>query len=389
VEVSGQPMPRVALLMAAILAFFGLIAAGQNSLNRQQGARNSSSAVQAGEEPPSAQAEQELQKGTDLTKQGLFAQAIPHLLAAQGRVGNDYAAAFNLALCYVATGQPEKAIPVLAQLRAQGHDNADVNNLLTQAYIGEGHDEDALKALRRAAAMAPASEKLYMFVADACMSRQNYTFGLKAVDLGLDYLPNSAWLHYERGMFLALMDEFDEGRKDFRLAAKLAPETTPGLVAAAQESMMEGDLSNAIRVAREGINQKQENFILLTLLGRALLQSGAAPGQPEFAEAKQALEESIAERPGYAQSQLTLGKLYLLENRLAEAIEHLEMARQLNPADPAVYSTLAVAYRRQGDLQKAQSVLAVLAKINQEQAEKIRSAPGDRKLSYGQAGALK
>ena len=382
-------MPRVALLMAAILAFFGLIAAGQNSLNRQQGARNSSSAVQAGEEPPSAQAEQELQKGTDLTKQGLFAQAIPHLLAAQGRVGNDYAAAFNLALCYVATGQPEKAIPVLAQLRAQGHDNADVNNLLTQAYIGEGHDEDALKALRRAAAMAPASEKLYMFVADACMSRQNYTFGLKAVDLGLDYLPNSAWLHYERGMFLALMDEFDEGRKDFRLAAKLAPETTPGLVAAAQESMMEGDLSNAIRVAREGINQKQENFILLTLLGRALLQSGAAPGQPEFAEAKQALEESIAERPRYAQSQLTLGKLYLLENRLAEAIEHLEMARQLNPADPAVYSTLAVAYRRQGDLQKAQSVLAVLAKINQEQAEKIRSAPGDRKLSYGQAGALK
>jgi predicted Zn-dependent protease len=98
------------------------------------------------------QAEQELQNGTALTRSSSFAEAIPHLLAARGRVGNEYAADFNLALCYVATGQPDQAIPILTALRDGGHDNADVNSLLAQAYVGDGQNERAptpCKRLRR------------------------------------------------------------------------------------------------------------------------------------------------------------------------------------------------------------------------------------------------
>src|SRR5262244_3633387 len=62
---------------------------------------------------PDTQAEEELQKGTALTRAGLFAEAIPHLRAAQGRVSNDYAARFNLSLCLVAASQPKQAIPIL------------------------------------------------------------------------------------------------------------------------------------------------------------------------------------------------------------------------------------------------------------------------------------
>src|SRR5439155_4450306 len=62
------------------------------------------------------QAESELQTGTELTRSGHFAEAIAHLLEAQGRVSNEYAAEFNLALFYVATGQFQKAIPVLGRL---------------------------------------------------------------------------------------------------------------------------------------------------------------------------------------------------------------------------------------------------------------------------------
>ena len=61
---------------------------------------------------------------------------------------------------------------------------------------------------------------------------------------------------------------------------------------------------------------------------------------------------------------------------------HLEIARNLGPNNPAVYSQLATAYRKAGDLPKAQDALATLAKLNQEQAEKIRTAPGDRKAGY-------
>src|SRR5256885_6179404 len=104
---------------------------------------------------PSAEAE--LQNGTALTRQGAFLEAIPHLLASRGRVASDYAANFNLALCYVATGQSQRAIPVLTDLRSSGHDKAEVNNLLAQAYVGDAQDQKALEATRRAAALSPAN----------------------------------------------------------------------------------------------------------------------------------------------------------------------------------------------------------------------------------------
>jgi len=176
----------------------------------------------------SIDAESELRQGTRLTSQGHFVDAIPHLLAARRRVTNEYAASFNLALCYVATGQPRQAIPVLSELRASNHDNADVNNLLAQAYVATAQDGDAFQSLERAVSLTPSNEKLYMFVADECMDKQNYALGMKVVELGLRNLSNSSQLHFERAMFFSLLDRFDDARPDFELARKLSPrELTP------------------------------------------------------------------------------------------------------------------------------------------------------------------
>ncbi len=331
--------------------------------------------------------EAELQTGISLTHDGHFSEAIPHLLAAQGRVPEDYAASFDLALCYVATGHSDDAIQILTKLTGSEHD-ADVYNLLAQAYVGNAKSKEALDSLQKAAALTPQNEKLYLLVADACMGSQNYALGLQVVDLGLRHLPDSARLHYQRGMFLSLIDQFDSGKNDFELARRLAPGNTIAFVAAAQEAMFEGNVPEAIRVAREGIESGHQDFLLQTLLGEALLRSGIAPGQPEFSEARNALETSVGEHPNYAGSQLAIGKLYLLENRINDAIAHLETARQLNAGNPAVYSNLATAYRKQGNLQQAEAALAILAKLNHEQAEKIRSAPGDRKVGSGEAAAV-
>lgn len=333
-----------------------------------------------------AQAEEELQKGTALTRAGSFAEAIPHLRAAVGRVPNEYAASFNLSLCLVATGQPKLAIPLLTALRDAGHNNADVNNLLAQAYVGDGQAQNALKALQEASKLAPENEKLYLFVADACMANQEYGVGLHAVNLGLDHLPNSARLHYQRGMFLTLQDEFEAGKKDFDQARDLAPGTDIAYLAGTQKAMLEGNIVEALRIAREAVKEGDQDSTLLTLLGEALLRNGIAPGEPEFKEAKEALEKSVAERPNDAGSQLALGKLALLDNRTDDALAYLEKAKELSPQNTSVYANLAAAYRRKGDLEKAQSMLAVLANLNQAQAEKFRSVPGDQKPGYAASG---
>jgi predicted Zn-dependent protease len=331
---------------------------------------------------PDPAAEQELQQGTALTRAGHFTEAIPHLKAARGRVANEYAAGFNLALCYVATGDYNHAISVLNALR-HDHDTPDVQNLLAQAYIGTGRENEAWAAVEHAAAASPANEKLYVFVADACTDHQDLALGLKVVGLGLRNLPQSPRLRYQRGIFLAEMDRFDQAKADFDLAARLAPDGEIGYLSKAEEHMLGGDIPDALAVAREGITKGFQDPVLLTVLGEALLRTGIAPGQPEFAEAQSALEKAVAARPNDPASQIALGEIYLQAGRFEDAIAHLEKARQMKPKQPAVYANLAKAYQRHGDAQQAQQALDTLQKLNLASADQIRNAPGERKMSYG------
>jgi tetratricopeptide (TPR) repeat protein len=336
----------------------------------------------------SPKAEAELQDGISLTKQGRFAEAIPHFLNARGHVLDEYAANFNLALCYVATGQFEDAIAILKGLELGATVPPAVNNLLTQAYIGAGRYSQASNVFEQAVKETPEDEKLYLFIADACLDHQAYDFGLKALNIGLQNLPRSSRLHYERGVFFSFENEPDAAVADFELASKLAPQTDVAYMAAGQKALLEGNISEAIRVTRDGIKRGHNNYILLTIFGDAVARSGEGPGQPEFAEAEAALKEAVAARPNYADSQAILGELYLSEGRLDDAIARLETARKLAPNDPSVYSHLAIAYRRKGNLDAANAVLAKLAELNQKQTAKYKNGSSGRKAGYISSGHL-
>ena len=348
--------------------------------------QNQSTAIQQSESVSQQDADGELQTGTSLTRKGLFREAIPHLLAARGRSANEYAANFNLALCYVGSSQFKPAIELLNGLRGSGHESADIENLLAQAYIGNEQPQPGLASLQRAAALSPQDEKPFAFVAEACRDHEDYSMGLRVVDLGLRNLPRSARLHYERAMFLTQLDRFDQAKPEFELVGKLAPASEISYLAAAYKAFFEGDIPGAIRAAREGVKQGYENPALLTVLGDALIRSGVVPGQPEFTEAQTALEKAVTQRPNDSASQIALGRLNLMAGRLGDAIAHLETARQLEPGEQSVYANLAKAYQRHGDVPQAQDALATLQRLNQAQADRISSAPGDRRMGYAGQG---
>jgi tetratricopeptide (TPR) repeat protein len=252
-------------------------------------------------------------------------------------------------------------------------------------HIGTGQSDKAFTSIQRAAKASPRDEKLYLYIADACNAYADYDLGLKTVELGLDKLPRAARLHYQRGVFLALLEAPEEANQAFDEAVKLAGDDNIGYVAAAHKNLFTGNVAEALRAAREGVREGKADFLLLTFLGDALIRTGVAPGAPEFAEARGALDQALAERPSYSPALIALGKLDLQERLWSDAIARLEAARQLEPRNPTVYSYLAQAYRLSGDEQRAQQILDILAQINQEQVERIRSAPGERKAGYGQA----
>lgn len=313
-------------------------------------------------------AETDLQRGIDLTRRGLFKEAIPLLVKVRVEVPEDYAAGVNLALCYLGIGEFKQAISTLSDLRSSGHNTAVVNNLLAQSYVGDGQAKSALQALEEASRQTPKDERLYAFVADACTDHYAYGVGLQVVDLGLQQLPGSARLHYERAVFLARLDRLAEANPEFELASKLAPGSDLAYLALIQQSLYEDKLPEALSLAREGIKAGHRDYQMLSLLGTVLLHAGAAPGQPEFVEARNALEASVVAQPSYSTSQIALGKLYLMDGRLRDAVVHLEIGRRLEPQNPSVYTSLAAVYRRLGERDKAQESLSVLSNLLREKS---------------------
>ena len=330
---------------------------------------------------PATNSEAELRIGISLTQQGHFAEAIPHFLNARGHVADEYAANFNLALCYVATGKFENAVSILTPLQTQSATTA-VNNLLTQAYVGLRQYSRASEPFQKAVAQTPDDEKLYLFIADACLDRGAYDFGLQVLDTGISHLPRSARLHYERGVFLSFENEPDAAVADFDLARKSDPQSDIAYMAAGQKELLEGHVAEAIRVTREGIRKGHSNYILLTIFADAVLRSGAQVGTPDFSEAESALKRSIAEKPNFADSHAFLGELYLSSGQTDDAIAQLETAHKLGPESASVYSHLAMAYRRKGNSSAAEKALKKLAALNRQQSAKYKADVSGNRAGY-------
>ncbi len=322
-----------------------------------------------------AEPESELQTAIQLTRGGRFEQAIPHFLAARGHVPESFALEFNLALCYVGTRQYRLAIDVLTPLEATRR-SAEIENLLAQAYIGDRKSEKGMAALKRGAAMNPKDEKLYVFVSDVCLEQDYSDIGIEIVNMGLQNLPESPRLLYQRALFESRLEEIDRAHRDFERARRISPDSDLGYVVGVEDFLLSGNIPDAIQLARDGVRKGHDQYMLLTQLGEALLRGGAMPGQSEFSEAQSVLERAVSEKPTYSSAQVAIGKLYLLENRVNEAIAHLELGRNLEPGNPSVYPSLAAAYRRAGEPEKARAALAVLQHLNEQQALRIASASG-------------
>lgn len=318
-------------------------------------------------------AEAALQRGIALARRGEFAQAIAPLEQAQGRVAEAYAAQFNLGLAYLGTARYGESVQVLGQLIRQGGETAAVDNLLAQDQVALNQPQAAYLTAERAAGQAPLDEKLYAYLADACTDHAMPELGLRLTAMGLSHLPASARLHYERAVFLARLDRLPEARPEFARAFSLDPAGYIGSLARVQVLLYDDRFDEAAAVARAAFGglpagSGAPDARLRALLGIVLVAQGVVPGQPGFAEARQALEASVAARPSDPSAQAALGALLLRAGDDAAALPCLLAAQHLEPGNRAVYPGLATVYRHLGQPGKADQWMHQLAELLKEQS---------------------
>ncbi len=320
--------------------------------------------------------------GIALAQSEMPERAVPYLDSVHRSFPDSYDPGFDLALVYLNIRDYPHAIQVGADLIGRGRETAELNNVLAEAYDANNQTQQAVDAMRRAIALAPDDENNYLDFVTLCMNHRSYDAGMKVIQAGLETHPKSDKLIFMRGVLYGMQDEFELAEKDFQQAAAVAPQTNLGYVGLGVTYLEKGNAGRAIEVLKQRLAEKPNDASLLYLLGEALIRNGAAPGQPAYAEAQSALEKSVHLNPNLCLPHVSLGTIYLDEERLREAVEQFEQARAIDPKERAAYSHLAVAYRRLGQTDRSKEVMNALKELidgeRRATREKMKkSAQGD------------
>jgi tetratricopeptide (TPR) repeat protein len=319
--------------------------------------------------------------GLELERLNLPQRSIAYLEAVRQRFPDSYDIGFDLMLDDIAAKQYERAILVAEDLIARGRETSELNNVLAEAYEGNNQIQHAVDALRRAIALDPADEENYLDFASLCMDQRSLQAGMRVIQVALESHPKSDRLIFMRGVLHAMQDEFELAEKDFKLSADLAPQTNFGYIGLGVAYLETGHDAQAIQVLRQRLREKPNDASLLYLLGEGLIRTGAAPATSAYAEAQAVLEKSVFLNPNLCLPHVSLGTIYLDEDRPKEAADQFEEARAIDPKERSAYSHLAVAYRRLGQVDKAKETLNSLKEVIEQERrstrEKMKTAAGE------------
>lgn len=280
---------------------------------------------------------------------------------------------YNLAVAQLRSANPASAIMTLAPLSDSR--DSDVLSLLAAVQDSAGHTEDAIATLRTAVAIAPQDERHYLDLAALYQKSALLPQAVEFLDVGLRRVPQSARLFAMRGVVLAQIGELEKAEADFEQAGSLEPDQTYSAAGLSVLFSETGRSEGAAKLLRQKLAQSPNDAALNCILADALLREGARPGQAEFVEARTALLRAVRARPNLARARASLGKIYLREDKALEAIQELNLALELDPANRPALSQLSAALRKAGRQKEA----AVTAERLRRQYERDLQAESVRK----------
>lgn len=176
---------------------------------------------------------------------------------------------------------------------------------------------------------------------------------LEVLGSGISRLPESAELHYRKGIYLRELGQNEAALAAFQTGFQLAAQKGDELLnlqswlatAIADLHGMRGEIQEAIAYYRKGIDLSgATSHPLFLKLANALLQIDDLPG------ATQAYEEAVKRDPGQFGAQLALGTLYFELGNMAGALQALESADRLQPGMQDIRMLIAECKKLQGTL---------------------------------------
>ena len=255
------------------------------------------------------------------------------------------------------------------------HENsADLTRMLAEAYNRQGRPEQAYRAYAQSIEADPSIEDTYIDFAEFASTHGNNDYALQIISQGLERVPQSPGLLFERGILLALKGDRDQAESNFAQARGLKPDWALPLLALGVSQLEAGEVAKAVKSFRNARAVDPNDFRAHYLYATALARENDS--DQNRAEAVAALRKAVEINPHDARSHAQLGQLQLAAGKPEAAAIEWQATLKIEPENTTALYQLGLLYRKQGKTEAAERLLqtfqSVKAKKHREEESLVQ-----------------
>jgi tetratricopeptide (TPR) repeat protein len=274
-------------------------------------------------------------------------------------------AGFQLAKSLYNHSQPGRAKDLLLQLKSQGIENGDVENLLGNCLESERQPEQAIAAYRRAIAADPSRIDLYEDLISLLLYQHRTADALLVAKQALTVAPNDSRPWVWKGNVDLSRNDYRGAQESYTHAVGLDSGNPDALFGVAGLYYVTGQGEAAISECKAGISRFPGDARFYISYAEMLLASPDAFRL--HAQAKDLLERALKLAPQSAQAHYLLGQIALQEGELKEAEEDLLRSLASDPDRSKTHFALSRVYRRTERADQAAKEFALYEKLKERE----------------------
>ena len=286
-------------------------------------------------------------------------------------------------------GRYEEAYQVLRPAAEKQRDAEDVQYALAQLALSTKRLEEAVACLGRVAQINPQREDVSRQLASVSFQCGLFPEVVTQLEPVLSAHPEQPPLWDTLGRAYLKMGNLDKAESAYRLLTKRMPMMGSAHVGMGFVSLARGNFKSAEENFRKGLSSYRVDE--RAYLGLARLYKQTTWTDAQLPRIVKDMKNAVQSFPNDAMSHFVLGKAYMKQNMVKEAVEELASAARLHGAPAETWQLLASLHQRMGNTAAAAAAekkhQAALTTEQEEQRVKqaVADSPGNAARQFDMA----
>jgi tetratricopeptide (TPR) repeat protein len=279
-------------------------------------------------------------EGSLLLDKGDVNRALQELQGVVTRAPDNPVARFNLGRAHAALGQYEQARQMFQKAIELRPDYIMARLALAQLEVSRNEFDAALKAAQAVLAIDRGNVNARLIESAALMGQKKFGDSRVLLSEMLKANPSSPDVLFQLGVISLAENKYKDAEDSFRRAYELNPANPRGLMGMVETQMAQNKPDEAMKLLTAEAAKNPNRLDLQVQLGNTAVRAGKYDAAVQyFQKVLNSLDKNNRQR---GDLYLRIGETYRRKGDLGNAIENLQKARESEPSNVVVLSTLAL-----------------------------------------------